>query len=125
MTFTHELYERTCDALPGTTTRRFSRYCGKSEGYFGSICAQQLPISTNAIIHLAEMIERMMVLADYEPRTNEKLRRIQAFIATEVARRTQELPIVNLAIRQMVARAVASAAYTRDQQQNLPPIVIG
>lgn len=126
MTFTQRLYEHICDALPGTTSRSFSKLCGKSEGYFGSITAQQLPISTNALIYLAEMLEHMIATKhSYQPNTSLKLRRIQQFIADEIARRTQEFDIENLPVRIMIISAVATVAFTRDHQHNLPAIILG
>ena len=53
---TKDIYELTQKAIPDMTVRRFSRYCGKSEGYYGSLIAQNLDISTNALIHLAEVL---------------------------------------------------------------------
>jgi hypothetical protein len=126
MTFTQQLYEHVCNALPGTTSRSFSELCGKSEGYYGSITAQQLPISTNALIYLAEMLEHMMATRhSYQPNTTQNLRRVQQFIANEIARRTQEFDIENLPVRKMIISAVATAAYTRDHQHNLPAIILG
>jgi hypothetical protein len=126
MTFTQQLYEQICSAIPGTTSRSFSQLCGKSEGYFGSITAQQLPISTNSLIYLAEMLEHL-IATTYQHSGSKpiKLRRIQQFIADEVARRAQEFDIDNLPVRKMIISAVATAAYTRDHQHNLPAIILG
>lgn len=126
MTFTKQLYERICDALPGTTSRSFSRLCGRSDGYFGSINAQQLAISTNSLIYLAEMLEHFMsVRRHLQPSAVSKLRQAQEFIANEIARRTQEFEIDNLPVRQMIISAVASAAYARDQQCFMPTVIFG
>lgn len=125
MTFTQQLYEQVCNALPGTTSRSFSRLCGRSEGYFGSITAQQLPISTNSLIYLAEAMEQLMIYQRDQPHTTRKMRQIQQSIAEEIARRTQHFDIDNLPVRQMIISAVAKAAYTRDHQYNLPAIIFG
>ena len=124
MTFTQQLYEQISTALPGTTTRSFSRLCGKSEGYFGSINAQQLPISTNSLIYLAEMIEHLIGSTTTQHNTH-KLRQVQQMIADEIAQRTQNLQIENLPVRQMIISAVAHAAYVRDHQYNMPAIILG
>jgi hypothetical protein len=126
MTFTHQLYQHISEALPGTTTRSFSRYCGRSEGYYGSICAQRLPISTNSLIYLAEVLEQMIAIKHCDqPRTSEKLRRAQQFIADEIAARTQNFVVENLPVRKMIIKAVASAAYSRDHQHHMPSIIFG
>jgi hypothetical protein len=125
MTFIQQLYERLGDALPGMTTRRFSRLCGKSEGYYGSITAQQLPITTNALIYLAEMIEHIKTTQRSEMQATHQLQRVQQFIADEIARRTQNFVIDNLPVRKMIISAVANIAYQRDHQHNLPAIIFG
>lgn len=126
MTFTQKLYEQICSAIPSTTSRSFSQLCGRSEGYFGSITAQQLPISTNSLIYLAEMLEHL-IATTYSQHDSKplKLRRILQFIANEIARRAQEFDIDNLPVRKMIISAVATAAYTRDHQHSLPPIIFG
>lgn len=125
MTFTQQLYEQVCHALPGTTSRSFSRLCGRSEGYYGSITAQQLPISTNSLIYLAEMIEQLLAFKRDQANTTNKLRRIQQCIAAEIAHRTQDIDTDNLVVRKMIISAVAKVAYTRDHQHNLPAIIFG
>lgn len=50
MEFERTLFEKVREAFPKTTARTFSRDCGKSEGYYGSIIAQQQRISTCALI---------------------------------------------------------------------------
>jgi hypothetical protein len=54
MSFTKQIYEKTSMALPDVTARTFSRYCGKSEGYYGSISSQNLDISTNGLLYLPD-----------------------------------------------------------------------
>ena len=56
MNFKNRLYEKIKTAMPDMTVREFSNYCGKSEGYYGSITAQNLELSTNALLHLAEVL---------------------------------------------------------------------
>ena len=58
MSFTKQLFEMTSMALPDVTARTFSRYLGKSEGYYGSITAQNLDISTNSLLFLSELLDQ-------------------------------------------------------------------
>jgi|SaaInl5LU_22_DNA_1037371.scaffolds.fasta_scaffold35232_1 hypothetical protein len=51
------IFEAVCDVIPGVTCRIFSEYCGMSEGYWGSVKAQGLMLSVDALLHLAEMLE--------------------------------------------------------------------
>ena len=57
MSFTKQLFEMTSMALPEVTARKFSRYLGKSEGYYGSVSSQNLDISTNSLLFLSEILE--------------------------------------------------------------------
>jgi len=126
MTFPQQLYRRIAEALPGTTTRTFSRYCGMSEGYYGSICAQNLPISTNALICLAEVLDQIIAVKEsFQPRTAMSLRVVQQTIAEEIASRTQNFQIGNVLVRKMIIRAVASVALKRDHQLSMPAVILG
>lgn len=102
MKFNKDLYGVIKCAMPEMTVRQFSRYCGRSEGYYGSITAQALPLSTNALLHLAEMLTHRQKL-DQTQALNSAL----AMIAQEVANRMQNINTRNWAVRQMIIKAVA------------------
>lgn len=119
MSFTRELFERTTNALPGTTAREFSRYCGKSEGYYGSISSQDLEISTSGLIYLAGLLHAKNSI---EP--NEKIRQVLAMITNEVADRTKRIQCENEAVRRMMIKAVAHAYMQGSSDYSAPPIVI-
>ena len=126
MTFTRQLYQHINDVLPGTTTRTFSHYCGRSEGYYGSITAQNLPISTNSLIYLAEFLDQIIAIkSNYQPHKAKQLREIQEAIADEIAYRTNNVPISNLPVRKMILGAVACVAYKRDHQFAMPTVILG
>ena len=84
MSFTKQLFEMTSMALPDVTARTFSRYLGKSEGYYGSITAQNLDISTNSLLFLSELLDQK---SSNTP--NKRITELQSMIAQEVARRMQ------------------------------------
>jgi hypothetical protein len=119
MTFTKQLFEKTSMALPNITARTFSRYCGKSEGYYGSISAQNLDISTNSLLYLSEVLEHKRATSP-----NRHITELQDMIAEEVARRMNTLDTGNLAVRKMIIRAVAHAYMQRTDEYFAPPIVI-
>jgi hypothetical protein len=125
MTFTYAIYDKVCEAIPNTTTRSFSRDCGKSEGYYGSITAQKLNISTNALICLAEVLEvRKCLLRD--KLTASRLGKIgvaQQMIADEVAARVQSVTSDDYIIRKMIISSVAKSIAKYDRQ-HYPPIFI-
>lgn len=121
MTFTNDLYGKIKAAVPDMTVRRFSRYCGMSEGYYGSITAQALPLSTNALIHLAEVLTHMQQI-----KPSHALDAALAMIADEVARRMQSINSSNWSVRQMIVKAVAKAQVSRVDNDLAPlPIVVG
>ena len=118
MIFTQQIYEQVHIAIPDTTTRTFSRDCGKSEGYYGSITAQKLPISTNALICLVEVLEcRKELLGRHS--TNARLQHIeeaQQMIADEIANRMQSIQTDDYKIRKMIIGSVARIVVAREQQ---------
>ena len=129
MSFTKQLFEMTSMALPGVTARTFSRYLGKSEGYYGSISAQNLAISTNGLLFLSEVLEQHNTKGKdsqsvFTQTPNKYIIEIQDLIAQEIARRMQQLDTENLAVRQMVIRAVAQTYMQSGNDYSAPPIVI-
>lgn len=124
MSFTKQLFEMTSMALPGVTARTFSRYLGKSEGYYGSISAQNLAISTTGLLFLSEILEQHNTRNQNNPSQDKYITEIQNLIAQEIARRMQQLDTVNLAVRKMVIRAVATTYMQSGNDYSAPPIVI-
>src|SRR5450830_484554 len=118
MTFTQKIYEQVHAAIQNTTTRTFSRDCGKSDGYYGSITAQKLPISTNALICLAEVLEcRKELLGRHL--TDARLKCIeeaQQMIADEIASRMQSIHTDDYKIRKLIISSVARIVVAREQQ---------
>ena len=119
MSFTKQLFEMTSMALPDVTARTFSRYLGKSDGYYGSISSQNLDISTNSLLFLAEVLDHKNTISP-----NKRITELQSMIAQEVARRMQKLDTANEVIRKLVIRSVAKTYMERDQLFNAPPILI-
>jgi hypothetical protein len=119
MNFTKHLFLMTSMVLPDITARTFSRYLGKSEGYYGSITAQNLDISTNSLLFLAEVLDHKNTI-----NPNKRITELQAVIAQEVVRRMQKLDTENEVIRKLVIRSVAKTYMERDQLFSAPPIVI-
>lgn len=120
MSFTKQIFDMASMALPDITTRTFSRYCGKSEGYYGSISAQNLPISTHSLLYLSEVLECKKATGP-----NRYINELQSMIAQEVARRMQSLDTQNMAVRKMVIRAIAQTYMDGEREYSAPPILIG
>jgi hypothetical protein len=99
MNFTNQIYAHLSASMPHMTARKFSGYCGMSEGYFGSITAQGLEMSTNALFHLAEVVNHHNRL-----NPSAELHRSIDIIAAEIARRMQDMPSASYVIRKQVSR---------------------
>ena len=85
-TFEQDLLELVSDLWPHTSVRSFSRALGRSTGYWSSIKAQNLPISSKALTNLSTLLEQRMITEKYES-TKNKMQTIQSKINTELARR--------------------------------------
>ncbi len=119
MSFTKQLFEMTSLALPDVTARTFSRYLGKSEGYYGSVTAQNLDISTNSLLFLSEVLEHKNSISP-----SKRIAEVQSLIAQEVARRMQTLDTQNVAVRKLVMKSIARAYMSSEHEFAAPPIVI-
>ena len=120
MSFTKQLFEKTSMALPDITARTFSRYCGKSEGYYGSISAQNLDLSTHSLIYLSEVLE-----LKGNQGANRHISEIQSMIADEIAKRIKDLSPDSLTVSRMVIRALVKSCHPEPDLYSAPPILIG
>lgn len=126
MKFERDLFEKVCDAFPHTTARTFSRDCGKSEGYYGSITAQNQRISTSALIYLAEVLEcRKNLDASMTPKRLHYIDDAQQMIADEIAGRAQSFDSDSFKVRTMILKALANTANRYDDNYWLPPVIMG
>jgi hypothetical protein len=119
VSFTRKLYAMTSMAMPNITARKFSRYCGKSEGYYGSITSQHLDISTNSLLYLSDVLEQRRANSP-----NRHISEIQKAIAQEVARRMQNIDTTNPEVRKMVLDVIANAYMSNVNGYTAPPVVI-
>lgn len=87
MRFEEQLYESVCRVFPGTTVRSFSRWMGKSEGYWSSIMAQQLSVSNSALGHLVDVLAVQKLQSQAVPTRVEKISQLQELIAEEISNR--------------------------------------
>lgn len=89
MRFEEQLYESVCRVFPVTTVRSFSRWMGKSEGYWSSIMAQQLSVSNSALGCLVDVLAVQKLQSHNAPTRVEKISQIQGLIAEEISNRAQ------------------------------------
>ena len=129
MTFTEELYEKISNLYVGMTVRGFSKLCGKSEGYYGSMKAQNLELATSAITNLLEELEQrkmMFISMNASAKQITELRDVQLFIANEIAIRHHRCSEnQNIKIRHMILEAVSNLADREIDNRTPTPVFIG
>ena len=129
MTFTEELYQHISSLYSGMTVRGFSKLCGKSEGYYGSMKAQNLELATSAITNLLEELERrkmMFISMNASAKQITELRDVQLFIADEIAARHHKCSEnQNIKIRHMLLEAVSNLADQELANRTPTPVFIG
>jgi hypothetical protein len=129
MTFTEELYQHISSQYSGMTVRRFSKLCGKSEGYYGSMKAQNLELATSAITHLIEELEErkmMFISMNTSAKQITQLSNIQRFIADEIAARHHKCSEnQNIKIRHMLLESVSKLADRELDNRTPTPVFIG
>ena len=129
MTFTEELYQHISSLYSGMTVRGFSKLCGKSEGYYGSMKAQNLELATSAITNLLEELEQrkmMFISMNASAKQITELRDVQLFIANEIAIRHHKCSEnQNIKIRQMLLEAVSNLADRELDNRTPTPVFIG
>lgn len=119
MNFTKQLFQMTSMALPDLTTRTFSRYLGKSEGYYGSVSSQNLKIPTNSLLFLSEILEHR-----YSTNQSKRIAEVQSLIAEELARRMHTFETENVAVRKLLIKSIAQVYIGKENEFDAPPIVI-
>ena len=129
MTFTEELYQHISSLYSGMTVRGFSKLCGKSEGYYGSMKAQNLELATSAITNLLEELEQrkmMFISMNASAKQITELRDVQLFIADEIAARHHKCSEnQNIKIRHMILEAVSNLADREIDNRTPTPVFIG
>ena len=129
MTFTEELYQHISSLYSGMTVRGFSKLCGKSEGYYGSMKAQNLELATSAITNLLEELEQrkmMFISMNASAKQITELRDVQLFIADEIAARHHKCSEnQNIKIRHMLLEAVSNLADQELANRTPAPVFIG
>lgn len=127
--FSGKIFNEICKVLPETTCRGFSKDCGMSEGYFGSIQSQKLPISTQALVFLLENLEVKKQAMSYSGKLvqMEKVKDIQQMITNEIAvRSNNEANATHGTIRKMLYEAICRRAEENfNPYSSAPPISIG
>jgi hypothetical protein len=86
-TFEQELYDAVGRAFPGLTVRSMSRLLGKSSGYWSSMTSQKLPLPTDTLMHLADVVECQKILLPLGSRRACQLESVQGLLCEEISTR--------------------------------------
>jgi hypothetical protein len=86
-TFEQELYEAVGRAFPGLTVRSMSKLLGKSSGYWSSMTSQKLPLPTDTLMHLADVVECQKILLPLGSRRACRLESVQGLLCEEISTR--------------------------------------
>lgn len=61
MQFNTELYWALSEIYPNLTVRSISKMMGKSQGYWSSVNAQNIAVSTSALVHLLDALSCLKI----------------------------------------------------------------
>jgi hypothetical protein len=86
-TFEQELYEAVGRAFPGLTVRAMSKLLGKSSGYWSSMTSKKLPLPTDTLMHLADVVECQRILLPLGSRRACQLESVQGLLCEEISTR--------------------------------------
>lgn len=114
-----QIFESTRQVINDLTSRKFSQLCDKSEGYFGSITAQNIELSTSALVGLAGNIENLKVSLDEADRLK-KTKAIEKLLVTiysAIAERAlAESQSKNLVVRRLITEAISTLSYKQSSK---------
>jgi hypothetical protein len=86
-TFEQILYEAMGQAYPGLTVRSMSKLLGKSPGYWSSMTSQKLPLPTEMLIYLSDVVECHKMLLPMGSGRLSKLEKVQTLLCAEIGTR--------------------------------------
>jgi hypothetical protein len=86
-TFEQQLYEAMGHAYPGLTVRSMSNFLGKSSGYWSSMTSQKLPLPTETLIYLSDLVECQKIMLPWGSGRALKLEKVQSLLCEEFSAR--------------------------------------
>jgi hypothetical protein len=86
-TFEQQLYEAMGQAYPGLTVRSMSRFLGKSSGYWSSMTSQKLPLPTETLMYLSDLVECQKIMLPWGSGRALKLEKVQTLLSEEFGAR--------------------------------------
>jgi hypothetical protein len=86
-TFEQQLYEAMGHAYPGLTVRSMSKFLGKSTGYWSSMTSQKLPLPTETLMYLSDLVECQKIMLPWGSGRALKLEKVQSLLCEEFSAR--------------------------------------
>jgi len=90
MPFNTELYWALSEIYPNLTVRSISKMMGKSQGYWSSVNAQNIAVSTSALVHLLDALTCLKIQSMPGSARFERLILLTTKIEQELFTRFQE-----------------------------------
>lgn len=84
MQFNTELYWALSEIYPNLTVRSISKMMGRSQGYWSSVNAQNIAVSTSALVHLLDALSCLKIQLVPGSARFEKLKQLIAKIEQEL-----------------------------------------
>ena len=84
MQFNTELYWALSEIYPNLTVRSISKMMGRSQGYWSSVNAQNIAVSTGALVHLLDALSCLKIQLVPGSARFEKLKQLIARIEQEL-----------------------------------------
>lgn len=123
--FEEALYDAMCSVYPATTVRSFSHALGMSDGYWSSLQAQSLRVSTSALVHLSEHLDARKLLLEAGSSRLQRVEQIQSMIAREIVLRfTLETESLEGVRQELGAAAFQNSAESSDGWYAMPFVMI-
>jgi len=91
MPFNTELYWALSEIYPNLTVRSISKMMGKSQGYWSSVNAQNIAVSTSALVHLLDALTCLKIQSMPGSARFERLILLTTKIEQELFTRFQEI----------------------------------
>ena len=91
MQFNTELYWALLEIYPNLTVRSISKMMGKSQGYWSSVNAQNIAVSTSALVHLLDALTCLKIQSIPGSTRFERLILLTTKIEQELFTRFQEI----------------------------------
>ena len=90
MQFNTELYWALSEIYPNLTVRSISKMMGKSQGYWSSVNAQNIAVSTSALVHLLDALSCLKIQSISGSTRFEKIKLLITKIEQELFTRFEE-----------------------------------